>query len=107
MLDLIHFFPGLCLLAVGLALEIHIVRQLLRRSARSAWIWTGAVLALGLLFAGYLLEFDRIARYFPVAWATWLDCAAIVELIALMVAALRLAMPGDRPEFEARLARVF
>ncbi len=106
MLDLIHFFPGLCLLAVGLALEIHIVRQLLRRSARSAWIWTGAVLALGLLFAGYLLEFDRIARYFPVAWATWLECAAIVELIALMVAALRLAMPGDRPEFEAR-RRVF
>ncbi len=107
MLVRIHFFPGLCLLALGLALEIHIVRALLRRYTRTAWIWTGAVLAFGLLCLGYLLEFDRVARYFPVSWATWLECAAIVELIALIVAALRLAVPADRPEFQARRRAFF
>lgn len=107
MLVRIHFFPGLCLLALGLALEIHIVRALLRRYTRVAWIGTGAALAFGLLFLGYLLEFDSVARYFPVSWATWLECAAIVELIALIVAALRLAVPAERPEFQARRRAFF
>lgn len=107
MLVRIHFFPGLCLLALGLALEIHIVRALLRRYVRTAWIGTGAALAFGLLFLGYLLEFDGFARYFPVSWATWLECAAIVELIALMVAALRLAVPANQPEFEPRRRAFF
>ncbi|HTS48632.1 MAG TPA: metallophosphoesterase [Bryobacteraceae bacterium] len=107
MLERIHFFPGLCLLAVGVGLEVHIVRGLLRRYARRAWIWMGAALASGLLWSGYLLEFNRVARYFPVAWATWLECAAIVELMALIVAAVRLAVPEDRPEFEARRRMFF
>ena len=102
----IHFFPGFCLFALGLALDLFVTRALLRRFTHAAWIWAGAALASGLLFLGYLLEFARVARYFPVSWSTWLECAAIVELIALLVAALRFALPADRPEFETR-RRVF
>jgi len=102
MLERIHFFPGLCLLVLGLALLFQVVRFLVRRYTRTAWIGAGAALAGGLLWLGYLLEFDRVARFLPVWWATWLECAAIVELIVLVVAALRLAVPVDRPEVQAR-----
>jgi predicted MPP superfamily phosphohydrolase len=106
MLAGIHFFPGFCLLALGLALDIFIARVLLRRRARLRGVAGGAAGAGLLLLLGYLLEFERFARFFPVWWATWLDCASIVELIALVVCALWLAMPADRPEFQAR-RRVF
>jgi uncharacterized protein len=102
MLASIHFFPGLCLFALGLALEIYIVGGLLARRVRARWVSTGAAAAGALLFLGYLLEFERVAGFFPVWWATWLECAAIVELIALIVCALWLALPADRPEFQAR-----
>jgi predicted MPP superfamily phosphohydrolase len=102
----IHFFPGFCLLALGLALELFVLRAVLRRFPQTTRIWTGAALASGLLLLGYLLEFGRVARYFPVSWSTWLECASILELMALLVAALRFALPSNRPEFETR-RRVF
>jgi len=102
MLASIHFFPGLCLLALGLALEAYIISALLGRRAPRSWVASGAPAAGGLLFVGYLLEFERVAGFFPVWWSTWLECASIVELIALIVCALWLAMPADRPEFQAR-----
>ena len=102
MLARIHFFPGFCLLAFGLGLEAYILRVLLQRCARTSWVWLGAALAAGLAVLGYLLEFTRFARLFPVWWATWLECAAIVELIAFLVAAVRLAVPGDNPKLQAR-----
>ena len=104
MLFRIHFFPGFCLLALALGLEAYILRVLLQRYALAAWIWVGAAFAAGLAMLGYLLEFDRVARLFPVWWATWLECAAIVELIAFIVAALRLAIPRDNPKLRARRA---
>lgn len=102
MLVRIHFFPGICLLALGIGLEIHVLRVLLRRFARSSWVWPGAAVAGVLLLLGYLLEFESITRLIPVMWSTWLECAAIVELMALMVLALRLSMPDSHPEVRAR-----
>ncbi len=107
MLVRIHFFPGFCLLAAGLALEIYVVRVLLRRVVQNAWHWAGAILGAALLCLGYLLEFDRVASFFSVSWATWLECAAILELLGLIVAAIRLTVPADQPEFQPRRRAFF
>jgi len=49
---------------------------------------------------GYLLEFNRVAWHVPVGWATWLDCAAILELVLLIVTALVLGGARLSPEFQ-------
>jgi hypothetical protein len=84
MLLRIHFFPGLVLLALGLGLLFEIARQLLKRRARGVTYFGAAGAALLLL--GYLLEFQRVARYFGVWGATWIECAAIMEILGLVVA---------------------
>jgi uncharacterized protein len=84
MLNRVHFFPGLCLLILGLGLLFQIVRWLIHRYS---WRWTIALPAAAaavLLMLGYLLEFHRVIRLFPLFWSTWLECAAIVESVWLI-----------------------
>src|SRR5258708_19529539 len=84
MLYRVHFFPGLCLLILGLALLFQIVRWLLQRYS---WRWTIVTAACGsaaLIFLGYLLEFHRVVRHFPVWWATWLECAGLFVTASLI-----------------------
>ena len=102
MLVRIHFFPGVCLLAAGLVLLFYLRRALVRRSpSRAGWIGAVTAVLTLLLLLGYLLEFGRVARHFSVLWATWLECAAIVELMALIVAALGLRTKALAPGVQA------
>ncbi len=94
MLLRIHFFPGLVLLALGLGLEIAIAGQLLKRHSRTA-VYLGAAAATALLLLGYLLEFQRVQSYFGVWWATWIECAALMELLGLMVAGYAMFFFGN------------
>ena len=85
MLFRIHFFPGLCLLVLGLAMQQSVVRSLLRRHpARKPAILAAAVISSVLLMLGYLLEFQRLQWRVPVLWSTWLECAALVETMCLI-----------------------
>jgi uncharacterized protein len=80
----VHFFPGLCLLVIGLGIQFHFVRRLLDAYPRRAIVFLGAAVSTALLALGYLLEFQRALVYFPVWWSTWLECAALVETIWLI-----------------------
>ena len=84
MLYSLHFFPGFCLLAVGLALQYCVIGRLPESYGRSALAWFAVAASTVLLLLGYLLDFPEVTRYFPVAFATWLQCAAIVETLCLM-----------------------
>jgi hypothetical protein len=96
----VHFFPGLCLLILGLGLQFLAIRWLLDACHQRRLIWLGAAASTALLVAGYLLEFQRVLRHFPVQWWTWLECASLVEtvwLIGLLLAQLvwRRTPPSD------------
>jgi uncharacterized protein len=80
----VHFFPGLCLLLLGLGLQFHIFGGLLGRYRRRAWIFAGAWASTILLLLGYLLEFQWAQRISSVKWWTWLECAALVETMWLI-----------------------
>src|SRR5271154_2030173 len=94
MLLRIHFFPGLVLLALGLGLEFAIAGQLLKRHSRTA-VYLGTAAAMTLLLVGYLVEFQRVQSHFGVWWATWTECAALMELLGLMVAGFAIFFFGD------------
>jgi uncharacterized protein len=96
----VHFFPGLCLLALGLGLQIPIVRWLLERFSLRRWIWTVAAVSTALLVLGYLLEFQRVMRLLPVHWWTWLECASLVETMWLIGFAVALAAWRRTPRFD-------
>jgi uncharacterized protein len=101
MLYRVHFFPGLCLLILGLGILFQIARWLIRRYS---WRWTilvPATCSAGLLSLGYLLEFQRVVRFFPVWWATWLECAAIVEAVWLMGLYVGILVWRRAPEFRS------
>src|SRR5216684_3230009 len=101
MLYRLHFFPGLCLLILGLALLFQIVRWLLQRYL---WRWTIVTAACGsaaLIFLGYLLEFHRVVRHFPVWWATWLECAGLVVTACLIGIYLGMLAWRRAPEFRS------
>jgi uncharacterized protein len=80
----VHFFPGLCLLVLGLGLQFPVVRWLLDTYRQRRFIWVGAAASSGLLIAGYVLEFQRVLRHFPVQWWTWVECASLVETMWLI-----------------------
>ncbi len=101
MLYRLHFFPGLCLLILGLGLQYKIVGWLLDRYPRRNAILAGAAASTLLLSLGYLLEFQRVVRNFAVWWATWLECAAIVETICLIGIYLGLLVWNNVPEFQS------
>jgi predicted MPP superfamily phosphohydrolase len=96
----LHFFPGLCLLVLGLGLQIPVVRWLLHSYSRRTLIWLGASASSALLLAGYLIEFHRVLQYFPVQWWTWLECASIVETMALIVLSLAILAWRSAPQFD-------
>src|SRR5277367_2742043 len=93
MLASIHSFPSLCLLLLGVILELYIVHRILARGARPSRVWLAALAATALLAVGYLLEFGRFAALFPALWATWMACASILEVLVLGLYAVKLAIP--------------
>jgi hypothetical protein len=95
----VHFFPGLCLLFLGLGLQIPVVRWLLDSYRERRLIWLGAAASTALLLAGYVLEFQRFLRYFPVKWWTWLECASLVETMWLIGFCVALAIWRKAPQF--------
>jgi predicted MPP superfamily phosphohydrolase len=80
----VHFFPGLCLLLLGLGLQFHILGWLLRRYSQRGWIISGASASTLLLALGFALEFQWAQRITLVSWWTWIECAALVETIWLI-----------------------
>ncbi len=96
----VHFFPGLCLLILGLGLEVPIIRWLLDFSRRRSLIWLAAFVSSALLVAGYLLEFHRVLLRFPVGWWTWLECASLVETMWLIGLSLALLVWGTSSQFD-------
>jgi uncharacterized protein len=96
----LHFFPGLCLLFLGLGLQVPIIRWLLDSSRRRGLIWLGAAASTTLLVAGYLLEFQRVLRHFPVQWWTWLECASLVETMSLIALSFALLVWRRAPQFD-------
>ncbi len=96
----VHFFPGLCLLFLGLGLQYPVIRWLLDSSRRRSLIWLGAAASTALLVAGYLLEFQRVLRHFPVQWWTWLECASLVETIWLIGLSMALLVWRQAPQFD-------
>ena len=87
----VHFFPGLCLLILGLGLQFPVVRWLLHTHRQRRLIWLGAAVSTALLVAGYLLEFQRVLGHIPVQWWTWVECASLVETMWLI--GFSLALP--------------
>jgi hypothetical protein len=95
----VHFFPGLCLLILGLGLQFPIVHWLLDSYRQRRLIWIGAAASTALLTAGYLLEFQRVLRYFPAQWWTWVESAALVETMWLIGLSLALVLQHRSPRF--------
>jgi predicted MPP superfamily phosphohydrolase len=107
MLYRVHFFPGLCLLILGFGLLCQIVRWMVQRYSRR-WTILAAVCGPALLLClGYLLQFHRVVRHFPVWWSTWLECAAIVETMCLMGLYLGMLAWRRAPEFNSRRRKFF
>jgi hypothetical protein len=96
----VHFFPGLCLLILGLGLQFPVIRWLLDSYRQRSLIWLGAAASTALLVAGYILEFQRVLRHFPVQWWTWLECASLVETIWLIGLSLALPIWRRAPQFD-------
>ena len=102
----VHFFPGLCLLFAGLALQLPIIRWLLDTFRQRRLILSGAAVSMMLLIAGYLLEFQRVLRYFPVQWWTWLECASLIETVWLIALSLGLLAWRSSPQFDPSRRRL-
>jgi hypothetical protein len=102
----VHFFPGLCLLLLGLGLQFHILGRLLERYRRRGWIISGAWASTILLALGYLLEFQWAQRISPVKWWTWLECAALVETIWLIGFSGALLIWRRTPQFDPARRRM-
>ena len=92
MLDELHFFPGFCLLLIGLGLQYHLARKLPDSYRRRRWVQGALIFSTALLVLGYFLEFNRVARHLPVWWATWLQCASIVETLCLVGLSMAVAL---------------
>src|SRR5580704_16820166 len=102
----VHFFPGLCLLILGLGLQFPVVRWLLDSYRRRSLISLGAAASTVLLVGGYFLEFQRILRHFPVQWWTWLECASLVETIWLIGLSSALLLWQSTPQFDPARRKV-
>jgi len=107
MLYRVHFFPGLCLLILGLGLLFQIVRWRIRHTSWRRTMLAAACGCAVLLILGYLLEFNRVIRHFPLWWSTWLECAAIVESVWLMGLYLGMLAWRRAPEFSSPRRKFF
>jgi predicted MPP superfamily phosphohydrolase len=101
MLSRIHFFPDLCLLLLGLGLQYRLIGWLRQHypQRRIALRWATAASSV-VLFLGYFLEFQRVARHLPVWASTWLGCAALVETMCLIGVVVGLETMRSSPMFE-------
>ena len=96
----VHFFPGLCLLILGVGLQFPVIRWLLDSYRQRRLIWLGAAASTALLVAGYVLEFQRVLQLFPVQWWTWLECASVVETMWLIGLSFALLVWRRAPQFD-------
>jgi predicted MPP superfamily phosphohydrolase len=101
MLSRLHFFPGLCFLVLGLAMQWGIVRWLRKRFPEH-WITMPWVMVAStvLLMSGYILEFQRVIWSVPVWFSTWMQCASLVETMCLIGVSLALLIWENVPEFQ-------
>jgi len=86
---------------IGLGILYQISRWLPDRQRRKPSVLLGILGAAGLLGAGYLLEFQRVLRYFPASWATWLECGALIEIVCLTGIFFGLLVWRRVPDFQA------
>jgi predicted MPP superfamily phosphohydrolase len=96
-----HFFPGFFLLVAGLGLQYHVVGKLSELYPRFRLVRFATAVSTVLLSLGYLLEFQRVAGLLPAAWATWIECAALLETIGLGGLALSLSVLGQATKFQS------
>ena len=102
----LHFFPGLCLLILGLGLQFPVLRWLLDSYRQRRWIWLAAAASTVLLLAGYLLEFQRVLRHIPALWWTWIECASLVQIVCLIGLSLALLIRHGIPAFDPARRKV-
>src|SRR5438132_657610 len=77
---------------------------------RYSWRWSIAAAGCGsalLLIVGYLLEFQRVVRHFPVWWATWLECAGLVEIACVIGIYMGMLVWRRAPEFSSPRRKFF
>src|SRR5579871_1371898 len=102
MLSRLHLFPGFFLFVLGLGLQVLVLRLLAELGLGRRALRVAGVVSTALLVLGYLLEFHRVMRYFPLEWSTWLECASILEtnfLVCFYVALLAWRKSSEtRPE---------
>jgi hypothetical protein len=96
----VHFFPGLCFLILGLALQIHVTGWLLRHTRARVWILAGAWVSTLVLVLGYFLEFQWAQRVSGVKSWTWLECASLVETVWLIALSCALFLWRRAPQFD-------
>jgi predicted MPP superfamily phosphohydrolase len=102
----LHFFPGLCLLILGLGLQFPVIRWLLDSYRQRRWIWLATAASTVLLLAGYLLEFQRVLRHLPALWWTWIECASLIQVVWLIGLALALPIRHRIPAFDPARRKV-
>jgi uncharacterized protein len=96
----VHFFPGLCLLLLGLSLQLPVIRWLLDSNRRRGWIWLGAAASSTLLVFGYLFEFQRVLRHLPAQWWSWVEGASVLETMCLIGLSLAVLIWNKAPQFD-------
>jgi uncharacterized protein len=102
----VHFFPGLCLLLLGLGLQFQIVGWLLGRYPGRGWITATTWASTILLALGYSLEFQWAQQIMPVKWWTWIECAALVETMWLIGLSLALLIWSRTRQFDPARRRI-
>ncbi len=100
MLYELHLVPGFFLLAIGLGLQYWLIRKLDEGQKRRPVVRAGVLVSTVLLLLGYLFEFHRITAYVPTLWATWVQCASIVETMCLIGIAMALLASNGSGTFE-------
>lgn len=106
----IHFFPGLVLLLLSLAMQFQLSWWIVRSPrlpirARAALLVPANILLGALFTLSYLLGFHRVSRHFPLLWSTWIEAAGLilsVGIIGVFCAALLWRQSSSfRPERRA------
>src|SRR5581483_7201612 len=105
MLEDVHFFPGMCLLGLGLGLQYALARALQNAGRSRSFVLFALLSSTLLVLLGYFLEFDQLARLIPVWWATWIKCASLVWTIGLAAASVLLLVWRATPEFRLNRRR--
>src|SRR5581483_3521511 len=100
MLERLHFFPGLVLLVVGLALQSFLIQRLSPSRRRDKLVRLCTTFSTLLLLSGYLLELHGRDQYVPAAWATWIQCASLIETLCLIGVSLAVLAWSASPKFE-------